>query len=254
MDGTIYHENKLIPGAKEFLDTLLQQGKRYVFLTNNSSKNISEYVNKLRYLEIKADESNVFSSSQATALYLKENNYSNNLYVVGTNAFKKELTGFGFDITENTKHAQVLVVGFDTELTYKKIKDACDLINDGIPYFATNPDLVCPISNGKFIPDCGAICNMLELATEKKPKFFGKPRKEMIEIVAKREEVELSDIAIVGDRLYTDIACGINAGVTSAVVLTGETKEKHLKGTSFKPDFVFQSINDLYKIIKEFHI
>ncbi len=250
MDGTVYIEQTLIPGAKEFLDALIRQNKRYVFLTNNSSKNVIDYVKKLNSLGIIADSSNIFSSSQATALYLKENNFSINLYVVGTDAFKEELTSFGFNIIENTENVKVLVVGFDTELTYRKIQDACELIDAGIPYIATNPDLVCPISNGKFIPDCGAICNMLELATNKLPKYIGKPRKEMVEIVAKKEKTNLDDIAIVGDRLYTDIACGLNAGITNAVVLTGETKKEHLKDTSFTPDFVFDSINDLYKIIK----
>lgn len=254
MDGTIYIEQTLIPGAKEFLDALLKQKKRYVFLTNNSSKGTEAYLKKLHALGITADESNIFTSGMATALYIIENNLPKNLYVVGTNSFKKQLEEYGLNVVENIDSAKLVIVGFDTELTYEKLTDACELISRGTQYIATNPDLVCPIADGKFIPDCGAICNMIESATNKKPLFIGKPRKEMVEIVAKKEKIDLEDIVIIGDRLYTDVACGINAGITSAVVLTGETKKEHLKDTSFPPDFVFDSIDDLYKIIKEFHI
>lgn len=251
MDGTIYVENKLIPGAKDFLDILKKQGKDYVFLTNNSSKSIKNYLEKLHSLDISADESNMFTSGQATSFYLKKMNKKAKLYVVGTEAFKNDLAKDGFTIVENIEQEiDYLVVGFDTELNYEKIENACELIDRNVNYIATNPDLICPIKDERFIPDCGAICNMLETATKKTPFYIGKPRKEMVEIVSKFKNIDLKDIAVIGDRLYTDIACGINAGVTSVLVLTGETKKEDIKNTEFVPDFIFDSINDLYQIIK----
>ncbi|MGL5574639.1 HAD-IIA family hydrolase [Cetobacterium sp.] len=251
MDGTIYVENKLIPGAKDFLDILKKQGKDYVFLTNNSSKSVKNYLEKLHSLDIYADESNMFSSGQATSFYLKEMKKKAKLYVVGTESFKNDLAKDGFTIVENIKQEiDYLVVGFDTELNYEKLEKACELIDRNVNYIATNPDLICPIKDGRFIPDCGAICNMLEAATKKTPFYIGKPRKEMVEIVSKLKNIDLKDIAVIGDRLYTDIACGINAGVTSVLVLTGETKKEDVKNTEFVPDFTFDSINDLYQIIK----
>ena len=251
MDGTVYIENELIPGAKEFLDSLLRQNKRYVFLTNNSSKGTKEYLKKLNSLGITADESNIFTSGMATALYIIEKDLSKDIYVVGTRSFKEQLRKYDLNVVENIDCAKLVVVGFDTELNYEKITNACELISRETDFIATNPDLVCPVADGKFIPDCGAICNMIELATNKKPIYIGKPRKEMVDVIARKEGVDLSDVAIVGDRLYTDIACGINAGITSIAVLTGETTIEELKRTEFKPNFVLESIKELYDIINK---
>lgn len=250
MDGTIFIEDKLIPGAIDFIETLISQNKRYIFLTNNSSKGIKAYVSKLNKMGIKANADNIFTSGIATALHIKEKNLPSNAFVVGTKSFKEQLTDYGISVIENASLASILIVGYDTELNYKKLVIACELINQGVPYLATNPDLVCPIANGKFIPDCGSICNMLETATTKKPFYIGKPRKEMIEIVAKKEKTNLSDIAIIGDRLYTDISCGKNAGITTIAVLSGETKIQDIENSSIKPDYIFNSIYDIYESIK----
>ncbi len=251
MDGTIYIDNKLIDGAQEFFETLINQKKNYVFLTNNSSKGVEQYLKKLKNLNIKANNENMFTSAQATAIFLKEKKDKASLYVVGTESLKKELALQGFIIEEDVnKHIDYLVVGYDTELNYEKLRKACYLLNRGIEYVATNPDLVCPTGDNEFIPDCGSICNMLKTATNREPIYIGKPRKEMVEIVSNMKKIPLENIAVVGDRLYTDIACGINAGVKSICVLTGETKKEDIFETEFKPSYVFNSIKDLYNIIK----
>lgn len=251
MDGTVYLENEVFEGSREFIDLLNAQNKKYIFLTNNSSKSVDKYLEKLNKLGLKAGKNNMFTSSQATCMYLKEKKEYAKLYVVGTNSLKEELKKEGFHICENIEEEiDFLVVGFDTELNYKKIEDACYLLNRGIEYIATNPDLVCPIKNNMFIPDCGSICNMLKTATNKEPIYIGKPKREMVDIVSKLENVPLNKIAIIGDRLYTDIACGINAGITSICVLTGETNKEDIEDSVYKPTYVVNSINDIYKILR----
>lgn len=248
MDGTIYHEDKLINGALELFSLLEEKNKEYIFITNNSSKSIEVYLEKLKKMGIKVSRDNFFTSAQATIIYLKENKLDKNVYIVGTEAFKKELKESGIEIVEKDK-AKNLIVGFDTELHYKKLEDACSLLFDGVNYIATNPDLACPIKDKKFIPDCGSICEMLYLVTKRHPFYIGKPRKEMVEILMKEKGYRREDIVVIGDRLYTDIACGINAGVTSVLVLTGETTKEDLKTTNYLPDFVFESVKEIIKEI-----
>ncbi len=250
MDGTLYLENNVFKGSIEFINLLNKQNKKYIFLTNNSSKSVESYLEKLNRLGFKANEKNMFTSAQATSIYIKQKNKNAKLYVVGTNSLKQEFKSQGFQICENVdEHIDFLVVGFDTELNYKKIQDACYLLNKGIDYIATNPDLVCPVENG-FVPDCGSICNMLKTATNREPTYIGKPKREMVDIVSKIEKVPLEKIAIIGDRLYTDIACGINAGITSICVLTGETKKEDIEDTEYKPTYIVNSINDIYEMLK----
>lgn len=248
MDGTIYHEESLIDGALELFNLLQKKNKEYIFITNNSSKSVNTYVEKLKKLGIIVSKKNFFTSSQATIIYLKDNELDRNVYVLGTEVFKEELKENGIEIVEKEK-AKNLVVGFDTELNYEKLVDACSLLFDEVNYIATNPDLACPIKNGKFIPDCGSICEMLYLVTKKYPFYIGKPRKEMIEILMREKGYTREQVVIIGDRLYTDIACGINAGVSSALVLTGETKKEELKETVYSPTFVFNSIKDMIEKI-----
>lgn len=253
MDGTIYHENTLIPGASEFLQTLKAQGKKYVFMTNNSSKSNSAYVKKLNALGIIADENNVVSSMNSTISYLNKRKRGAKVCLVGTQSFREELENNGIKIvppSSSEDDIDYVVVGFDTELTYEKIEKACFYISRGTEYIATNIDLKCPVRDDRFIPDCGAICNLIGAAVNKEPLFFGKPSKEMVITASELHNVPLDKIMCIGDRLYTDIACGINAGVITGVVFTGETKPDDILKTKFRPDYHFESIADLYEIIK----
>lgn len=248
MDGTIFLGDKLIDGSLEFIDHLNDKYIDYVFLTNNSSKNISQYVDKLNTLGIKVHKEQIVTSGTATAKYIKNQNSKATLYVVGTDAFKDELKNYGLKITDNVEDKiDYLVLSYDTELTYQKLTDAVVLLNKGVEFIATNPDLLCPYEDDTYLPDCGLFCYMLEVATNRKPLYIGKPRKEIIETILLDKGYSKDETLIVGDRLYTDIACGINAGVNTALVLSGEAKITDIDKSPYKPTHVFDSIKQLHK-------
>ena len=249
MDGTIYNEDTLIPGALDFFRLLKEQGKQYVFMTNNSSKGKISYVEKLNRLGIEATKQHIASSVNATVMYLREHKAGAKIYLVGTESFKNELLDEGFDVVPvdyRGEDIDYVLLGFDTELNYEKVRGACYYVSRGYPYIGTNCDLKCPVLDNKFIPDCGAIAKMIELATDRMPQFLGKPERTMVDAVSKEWNVPIEKIACVGDRLYTDIAVGINAGATSICVLTGEATKDEIASSVFKPDYVFEKIKDLY--------
>lgn len=253
MDGTIYNEDTLIPGASEFFDLLYEQGKDYVFMTNNSSKGKASYVEKLNRLGIRATERNICSSVNATVMYLNEHKPKAKLYLVGTESLKKELQEEGFVVAPvdyRGTDIDYVLLGFDTELNYEKVRGASYYVSREYPYIGTNCDLKCPVLDNKFIPDCGAIAKMIELATDRMPLFLGKPERTMVDAVSKEWNTPISKIACVGDRLYTDIAVGINAGATSICVLTGEATKQDISTSEFKPDYVFDTINELYLALR----
>ena len=252
MDGTIYVEDQLIDGSLELLDKLRDNNKKYIFLTNNSSKNVKTYLEKLRVLNINASVENIFTSSQATAIYLKDRFKNPKVYCVGTKDFREELKEYEIEVSDEDYidySVDCVVVGFDTELNYKKVTIACELISSGKPFIATNMDLVCPIKNKKFIPDCGAICNMIKEAVGVEPQYIGKPNKNMIEIISTKFNINKDKMVVVGDRLYTDIAIGVNANIDSICVLTGETKISDIESSDIKPTFVMQSVKDILNIL-----
>lgn len=138
-----------------------------------------------------------------------------------------------------------LYMGYDTELTYKKLEDACILLNEDIAYIATNPDWVCPTRYG-YAPDCGSVSEMLARATGKKPKFIGKPEPAMAELAMEMTGFEKCETAVIGDRLYTDIACGANAEINTIFVLSGEETKEDIEKYGIKLDYIFDNIRDLY--------
>lgn len=252
MDGTIYNEDTLIPGALEFFNLLIQQDKQYVFMTNNSSKGKVSYVEKLNLLGIPATEKHIASSVNATIMYLKRHNPTAKLYLVGTESFKRELLDEGFTVVSpdyRNPDIDYVLLGFDTELNYEKVYGACYYVSRDYPYIATNCDLKCPVLENKFIPDCGAIAKMIELATGRMPQFLGKPARTMVDAVSALWNVPIEQIACVGDRLYTDIAVGVNAGATSICVLTGEATKKEIATSEYKPDYCFDTIKELYEAL-----
>ena len=249
MDGTIYEGEELFEGSLDLLDGIRKIGGKYVFITNNSSKSVWDYVEKVNRLGIMADEDNFFTSSQATILYLKENYAGKCIYCQGTKSLVKELVNEGLNIvTEYSDKAEVILIGYDTELTFKKIQDSCKMLQKDIPYIATNPDYACPVSFG-FVPDCGSICMMYENATGRTPKFIGKPEPTMINFVREKTGYSKEETVVIGDRLYTDIASGLNADVTTICVLTGEATVEEILNGSTKPSYTFDSVKDISKII-----
>ena len=175
MDGPLYLGDKLFSFTVELLETIKQKGKRYMFMTNNSSKSVNAYIEKLNKLGIKATKEDFITSSQATAFYLKKHHKGAKLYVCGTESLKEELVTEGFTVTENTEDTDCIVMGYDTELNYKKLWDVSFMLTTkDLPYIATNPDYVCPTEWGS-VPDCGSVCDMIFNATGKRPLFIGKP-------------------------------------------------------------------------------
>jgi len=247
MDGTIYFEDKLIDGAFDFINKLIQKNKQYIFISNNSSVNKNVYLDKMKNLGIKCEAENLFSSSMAMGMYLQEHYPKQKVYLVGTNSLADELKGYGIELVQ--ADADIVVVGYDRELTYQKLIDACYFLDKGAIFLATNPDLVYPLKNKRYLPDCGSICNLLTNATGKKPLYIGKPSDYIIQILAKKLNVQTEKMVVIGDRLYTDIQMAINSNTKSVLVLSGETDQEMLKKSNIKPDYIVSSIKDLIKEI-----
>ncbi len=247
MDGTIYNENTLFCGTLELLSKIRESGGRYVFITNNSSKSTEEYIKKINDFAIEADRENFFTSVDATIDLLKEKFPGALVYCQGTKAMIKQLTDAGISVTEKVEDGISLVLtGYDTELTSAKLRNTCEVLLRDVEYYATNPDLVCPVSFG-YVPDCGSVSIMLENATGKKPIYIGKPQSTMIDSVMKKFSVSRDDTIIIGDRLYTDIASGVNAGVDTICVLSGESKLDDIENGDIKPTFVFENVNVIFE-------
>ena len=250
MDGTIYLGDNLFEGAKEFLESVVKNGGRYAFMTNNSSKSASAYIEKLGKMGITATKDDFVTSVNATTDYLLENHKNDIIYVMGTRSFISELVQNGLNVvTEPTEEVRCFVCGFDTELTYKKLEDACVLLRRGVKFIATNPDWVCPTADG-YIPDCGSMCEMLFRATGKKPQVIGKPMPDMALTALKRYGYTKEQSIVIGDRLYTDIACGVNAGIDTAFVLSGEGTLADIDEMNIHPTFIFNHVKDIWEIIK----
>ena len=245
MDGTLYIGNRLFDFTEELLASIKRAGKRYLFITNNSSKSVSAYVEKLQRLGIRAATDDFLTSSQATTWYLKKNYPDKILYVCGTESLKAELKDNGFEITEDTEKAECIVMGFDTELTFKKLDDVSKMLcTEALPYIATNPDYVCPTEYGS-VPDCGSICDMIYNATGKRPFVIGKPSPLMIRLAMEKEGCSPLETAVIGDRIYTDIKSGLNAGALSVLVMSGETTPEILEKSADKPDIVLENAGQI---------
>ena len=251
MDGTLYLGNQLFDFTIELLNTIRSTGRRYLFMTNNSSKSVEDYIKKLEKLGISATRDDFITSSQATAYYLKQHYPEHRLYVCGTQSLKKELIKEGFVVTENLTDVDCIVMGFDTELTFRKLEDVSRLLltRENIPYIATNPDYVCPTEFGS-VPDCGSVCDMIFNATGKRPVVIGKPSPLMPQLAMERYGFSKEETAVVGDRIYTDIKSGLNAGITGILVMSGETTVEILKQSKDKPHLVLQDASAIIKVLK----
>ena len=249
MDGTIYLDNDLFDGTLDFLTAVKNSGGKYLFVTNNSSKSTDAYVEKLGKIGIEATEDDFLTSTDATCLYLKRYE-GKKFYVSGTRSFETQLKESGvLTTTELEDDIFGIVMGNDTELTFKKLDDVCRLLTErDMIYIATNPDWVCPTAYG-YVPDCGAVAEMINRATGKSPLFIGKPKPEMLLLAMEKFGYSKEETLMVGDRVYTDIASGYNAGVDTVLVLSGEGTKKDAESTDTKPTYVMQDIRELYNKI-----
>lgn len=246
MDGTIYLDNHLFDGTIDFLEYVRRIGGRYIFLTNNSSKSVDKYIEKLNGLGIASTEEDFLTSTNATLLYLAKRQYQK-IYALGTTSFKEQLREGGLPITDKLEDdIDCLCMGFDTELAFQKLEDACILLNHGVDYIATNPDWVCPTWYGS-VPDCGSVSQMLYNATKRMPIFIGKPEPTMALLAMEKTGFKPEETVLMGDRLYTDIACGVNAGISTIFVLSGEGTMEDVEKSDTKPEFTYKNIMEVYK-------
>ena len=247
MDGTIYLGEKLFPGTLPLLEKIRSSGRHAVFLTNNSSMSPEDYALKLSRLGIFAPPGDIFTSGDAAAQVLSGEFANAKIYLLGTPSLEKQLSRAGFEIVNSRAQIKpdVVLLGFDKTLTYEKIMHACEHISRGVPFYATHPDILCPMENG-FIPDTGSMIKMFEAATGVSPVVVGKPEKTMADAVMSRYGFRPEETAMVGDRLMTDIAFANNAGIAAVLVLSGETDLKMYNSQNeAAADFIFPSVSEL---------
>ena len=251
MDGTIYLGGKPFDFAIEFIKNLRAAGKKVLFFTNNASHTTPFYMQKLSRLGFEAQPDEIMTSGDVTLEFLKRFRAGKSVYLVATDELCEEYREKGINLlTGDEESADIVITSFDTSLTYKKLDDACRLIRGGAEYLSTHPDMNCPTETG-FIPDSGAIAALVTASTGKVPTYFGKPYKETIEMIAEATGYSREEMCIFGDRLYTDIALGKKFGVTSILVLSGETHPADVDAAEIadKPDFVFPSLYEVNDVM-----
>ena len=247
MDGTLYLGDRVFDRVVEFLQHIKAGGGRYLYLTNNSSRSVEGYLQKLHRLGLPAYKEDFLTSVDATIACLKAEYPGKKCFVMGTRSFYQQLETAGISVCDTLcDDAQLVLCGYDTELTYQKLTDACVLLRRGLPWLATNPDWVCPTERGP-MPDCGSICQMLTIATERKPRFIGKPLPEMVKLALAGTGFSPEDAVVIGDRIYTDIACGVNAGVDTAFMLSGEGVMSDIEKYDIHPTWIYDNIAALLR-------
>ena len=249
MDGTFYLGDHLLPGALEFIQTITTAGQDYIFLTNNSSRSSLQYAEKISRLGLPMSPERVFTSGEAAARYLHQHLPGGQIFLVGTPELEDEFQRHGFQLVQDAP--DWVVLGFDTTFTYAKLRQLCDHVRRGLPYLATHPDFNCPTPAGP-IPDIGAVTAFVKASTGRDPDLVvGKPNRLIIDMLASKLGLNTNELVMVGDRLYTDIALGQNAGLTTVLVLSGETRREDLAGSPFQPDFVFENLGALGQALLE---
>jgi 4-nitrophenyl phosphatase len=251
LDGTLYLGSNLLPGALRFIDAVRESGRHILFLTNNSSRNTDAYRRKLAGMGVDAAREEIMTSTDATVDYLREHHEGATLMLLGTRDFESEIEAVGFThVRHENDRPEVVVVAFDTGMTYDKMRAACRSIDRGAAFIATHPDLACPDTDGP-VPDCGAMCAMITAATGVEPTVVGKPYRPLLDTATRRFGVDAQECAIVGDRLYTDIQMGVDFGLLTVLVLSGETTRGMLAESPVRPDTVVNGIGDLADSLRE---
>ena len=243
MDGTFYLGNQLIDGSLDFLDALKRTGRRCLFLTNNSSRSASFYRDKLRHMGVEEEFRQVLTSGQAAARYVTERFKGKKAFLLANAIEMEEMLALGVKIDPD--HPDYVLIAFDTELNYEKMTRLCDCVRAGLPYIATHPDFNCPTETG-FIPDIGATIAYVKASTGREPDvIIGKPYAGIVEETLWLTGLKKEEMAMVGDRLYTDIATGVNFGMLSILVMSGETTEEMARASAVRPDLTFSCLADM---------
>ncbi len=251
MDGTIYLDETLFPGTIPFLDAVRAAGGRYLFLTNNSSRSVDACIARLARMGIPSGREDFLTSVDALIADLAGRAPYHKCYAFGTRTFRQQLAEAGIPVTDRLEDdIDCLLAGFDTELSFRKLEDSCILLGRGVDFIATNPDWVCPTWYGS-VPDCGSVCEMLFRATGRRPRFIGKPEPAMLLLALERTGYPAEQAVMVGDRLYTDIASGMNAGIDTVFVLSGEGTREDAAAGREKPTWIFDGIAALHRAWEE---
>lgn len=257
MDGTLYLGDNVFPGAIELMNDFPALGKKYIYLTNNSSRAGSDYITRLLRLGFPCERENVFTSGMATGMFLNQRFPGARVYLAGTRAFYKELVSYGIKLVNDesghtdAEDVDVVVQGFDTELRYEKLDKACHFLRRGAEFIAANPDWVCPMPKGEVLPDCGSICALLTASSGREPNYIGKPNRNMVDVISAMTGIPNEKICCVGDRLYTDIAVAQNAGAVSVLVLSGETTQEMADAAERQPDYILADVRELHELLKK---
>ncbi len=257
MDGTIYMGMSLFPYTKSFLSGLKELGVSYSFLTNNPSKSIADYLHKLSSLGIEATREEMYTTALATIDYIKTNfPEARRLFLLGTPSMISEFEKAGFESTTDDPNdvPDVIVAAFDMTLQYDRLCRAAWWVSQGVPYIATNPDRVCPTDQKVVLVDCGSICKCIEHATGRRPDItLGKPDPNMLSGILHRYGLQPDQIAMVGDRIYTDIEMAHNANAMGVLVLSGETTLEVADAAEKQPHIICDNIGVLGELIAQAH-
>lgn len=239
MDGTFYLGDNILPGALSFIDAVNEKGKDYLFFTNNASTRPEAYIDKLAGMGCFITRDKIMTSGDVMIRFLKSKYPGQSVYLLGTKPLINSFEDAGIKLDD--KHPDIVVASFDKTLTYEKLERACTFIREGAAFLATHMDINCPVEGG-FIPDCGAICAAISLSTGKEPRYVGKPFVETVDMILDKTGYNRENVTFVGDRLYTDVATGVNNGARGVLVLTGETKLSDVDASDTKPDAIYDSI------------
>ncbi len=247
MDGTFYLGDRLIPGSLAFIDAVRKTGRDFLFMTNNSSRNADYYVQKLARLGLQVGPEKVLTSTQATAICCRQRFGDQRAFVLGNEYMIRELAEGGIVIDQN--NPEYVIIGYDTTLDYKKMTALCDHVRAGLPYVASHPDFNCPTETG-FAPDIGAIMAFVHASAGRMPDWIiGKPHRGIVDAALARTGLDVAELAMVGDRLYTDIATGVDHGMLSVLVMSGETTEAMLGASDVQPDLVVDRLQSLIELL-----
>lgn len=247
MDGTFYLGENLIPGSLDFIRRVEETGRDFLFLTNNSSHNADFYVQRLKRMGLNVGREKVLTSGEATAAVLLEKYPGKRAFVLGNEFLLEEMREAG--VTVDQTDPEIVVVGYDTTLDYKKMTAVCDFVRAGLPYIATHPDFNCPTETG-FAPDIGAIMAFIEASTGRRAdRVVGKPHTGIVQAALRRTGLAAGQMAMVGDRLYTDVETGLKSGMLSILVMSGETTPEMLAAYPHKPDLVFDRLAEMIPLL-----
>ena len=257
MDGTIYLGNTLFPYTLDFLHQLTELGITYSFLTNNPSRSIADYLLKLHKMGIEATREEIYNTTVAMIDYLHAHYpEARRLFLLGTPSMISQFEEAGFVSTADSPddRPDAIIAAFDMTLTYARLCRACWWVSQGLPYLATNPDRVCPTNEATILVDCGSICQCIEHATGRRPDItLGKPDPNMLVGIRQQRGLQPEEIAMVGDRIYTDIEMARRAGALGVLVLSGETTMEIVEAAPHKPDLIRPSVKELGEMLAEAH-